>query len=122
MPIKGQAYSRDDIHKMVGGGSKEIYLPNKNGVVLCATLNKKYNPCAPRVILPGMGPRIQQAARMLTGQQEAIPVFIKRRVNEWEYVGKFQYTIVNTREVIQEHARNANRLGDVSMVLIGKTL
>lgn len=119
MPIIGQIFSRDEIHRMFGG-DKVSYLPNRDGFVLCATLTKKYNPNAPQVILPGKGPKIQRAARILAEQKEAIPVFIKKQVNQWEYVGDFQYTIDEARRVIEKYAREANRIGDVTMVLIAK--
>lgn len=88
MPLKiGNLYSRDQIYVEVGGGSKQSYLPNSNGQILCACLNQRENPSAPFIILAGTGPEIQRSNVILCDQEGSIPVFVKRNVNEWEYVG-----------------------------------
>lgn len=46
--VVGEEYTRNDIHELVGG-SKQAYLPNKNGRVVAACLTKNYNPQAPRL-------------------------------------------------------------------------
>jgi len=82
-------YTRDEIHAKVGG-SKQSYLPTKNGAVVTACVTHGLNPRAPRVILCGRGPRIEPAGELLAQQPYAIPVFLKRDVNRWEYQGLFK--------------------------------
>jgi hypothetical protein len=86
---RGQRYTRDEIHDEAGG-SKQSYLPTAGGRVVAACLKSKTNPDAPRIILPGQGKGIERAAEILIGQGTAIPIFVKRRVNEWEYVGDYK--------------------------------
>lgn len=85
----GREYTRDEIH-MELGGSKQSYLPTKNGAVVAACLTRELNPQAPRVIICGQGARIAPAGEALASQPYAIPVFLKRSVNRWEYQGLFK--------------------------------
>lgn len=85
----GREYTRDEIHAHVGG-SKQSYLPTKEGAVVAACLTRELNPRAPQVILCGQGERIAPAGAVLAGQRHSIPVFIKRAVNRWEYQGRFK--------------------------------
>lgn len=85
----GLDYTRDEIHAKVGG-SKQSYLPTKNGAVVAACLTQGLNPQAPRVILCGRGTRIEPTGELLAQQPYAIPVFLKRDVNRWEYQGLFK--------------------------------
>jgi hypothetical protein len=87
----GSEYTRDEIHAQVGG-SKQSYLPTKNGAVVAACLTHDLNPRAPNVVLCGRGPRIEPAGELLGMQTYAIPVFLKRGVNRWEYQGLFRPT------------------------------
>jgi len=91
MPQRGYRYTRAEIADIHGGGTIE-YLPNVNGRVVCACLrtDNDFNPEAPRIILPGSGPEIEHWAEVLSNQGGAIPVYLKRKVNEWEYVGDFE--------------------------------
>ena len=89
MFIVGREYTRDEIHAKVGG-SKQSYLPTKNGAVVAACLTCDLNPRAPQVILCGRGARIQPTGELLARQPYAIPVFLKRDVNRWEYQGLFK--------------------------------
>ena len=59
---------------------------------MCACLRTEpdYNPEAPRVILAGRGPIIEESAAALIGQQGPIPVYLKRGSNAWEYVGDYE--------------------------------
>jgi hypothetical protein len=91
----GSEYTRDEIHAQVGG-SKQSYLPTKNGAVVAACLTHDLNPRAPQVILCGRGARIEPAGDLLASQPFAIPVFLKRGVNRWEYQGLFRPTTSHT--------------------------
>jgi hypothetical protein len=91
MPTKGQYYTREEIAAKHGGSSIE-YLPSVGRRIVCACLrtDPDYNPEAPRVILPGKGPVIQDSAAILTNQTGPIPVYLKRDPNAWEFVGNYE--------------------------------
>lgn len=59
----GREYTRDEIHAYCGG-SKQSYLPTKNGAVVAACLTHALNPRAPQVILCGRGARIEPAGQL----------------------------------------------------------
>ena len=84
----GEAYTRRQIHEVLGG-SVQIYLPTVQGRVVCACLTTKMNPGAPHVILVGNKPRVLQAAHQLVKQAEPIPIFLKKASNAWVYAGNF---------------------------------
>jgi hypothetical protein len=88
---KGQDYSRSEINHHVGG-SIQSYLPDVNGQVVAGCFRLDTNPEAPNVILPGYGPKIQNAANMFVNGNRPIPVFIKQDVNRWRYVGMYRGT------------------------------
>jgi hypothetical protein len=53
-------------------------------------LTPDYNPEAPRVILPGRGPIIEESAAALVDQRGPVPVYLKRAAGDWEYVGDYE--------------------------------
>ena len=117
MFVKGNKYTRSEIHSVLGG-SVQSYLPTKSGRVVCGAFTLNLNPDAPRIVLPGTGPRIKQSARLFAKQQSAIPIFIKRQVNAWEYVGFYKVErIVEDRNIIEEHEQRSGRMNEISMVL-----
>jgi hypothetical protein len=85
----GKSYTRGEIHRILGGGVRD-YLPHKDGQVVCGCFKKETNPNAPDIVLPGRGTSIQHWAEVFRAQTNPIPVFIKRAVNEWEYVGDYR--------------------------------
>ena len=95
MFVLNRDYTRDEIHARVGG-SKQTYLPTKAGVVVAACLTKKLNPQAPQVILCGRGERIASAGELLSREHMAIPVFVKRATNRWEFQGRFEVSASHT--------------------------
>jgi hypothetical protein len=82
-------YTRDRIHDELGG-SKQYYLPHVRGRIVAACLKRRANPDAPEIILPGVGDVIERNSERLRDQGGSIPVFIKRGVNRWEYVGDYE--------------------------------
>jgi len=114
---KGHKYTRDEIHSVLGG-SVEMYLPTKSGRVVYGAFTLNLNPDAPQIVLPGIGPVIEKTARIFAKQQYAIPVFIKRQVNKWEYFGLHKVKrLVEDRKTIAEHERRSGRPNQISMVL-----
>jgi hypothetical protein len=68
-------------------------------------------------VLPGKGPEIEKWARVFARQAGAIHVFVKKRANEWNYMGRFRCAELNEDPaVIAPHAQKTGR-DDISMVL-----
>jgi hypothetical protein len=83
-------YTRQEIRELVGGGSVHEYLPNKDGVIICACLSQEYDPQRQQVVLVGQGPGVQQQGDLFCSQKTAVPVFFKKVANLWEYAGNFK--------------------------------
>lgn len=117
--VVGEEYTRNDIHELVGG-SKQAYLPNKNGRVVAACLTKNYNPQAPRVILCGRGPQIERASAILSQQSLPLPVFLKLGTNRWEYQGDFKVvkSLSSGPEFERHIAGSGRRVIDISRVIL----
>ncbi|WP_069268964.1 hypothetical protein [Paraburkholderia nodosa] len=81
-------YSREAIHSACGG-SKQAFLPAKNGRVVAACLRMDLNPQAPDVIICDGSASGRAAGRTLAAQRDAIPVFIKIEVDSYRFVGLF---------------------------------
>ena len=114
--VEGQSYTRQEINAQLGG-EVQHYLPTSDGRIVCGCFNSKLNPEAPEIILAGNGPVIMKKAGMLCEQGGSIPVFMKRAVNGWEYVGFYKLTDwTESAEVIAHHSRQTRR-DDISRVL-----
>ncbi len=112
----GRTYTRNEIHEQVGGGI-QAYLPTKGGSVVCACLTPDDNPDAPGVVLVGDGPVIVATAEQFVTAGNAVPTFLKRSVNAWEYVGMYRATgISHDADEIARRAEAASR-DDVVMIL-----
>jgi len=66
----GMRYTRSQINAALGGGV-QAYLPTKDGRVVCGTFRLNTNPDAPRVVLPGFGPRSRGLLRSLPLKRSA---------------------------------------------------
>ena len=109
-------YSRKEINAKVGGSMLE-YLPCVGKKVVAGCFRLDINPDAPDVILPGNGPRIKQTAQFFVEQKTAVPVFIKRRVSAWQYVGDYRVKRRTFKaKEIKKHAQRARR-NNVSSVI-----
>lgn len=84
----GKDYTREYIHT-VCGGSKQAFLPTKNGKVVAVCLRQDLNPHAPDAILCNSGAAARAAGKILATQAEAVPVFIKRETDKFHYIGQF---------------------------------
>jgi hypothetical protein len=81
-------YTREFIHT-VCGGSKQAFLPTKNGKVVAACLRPDLNPFAPDVIICDGAAAARAAGRTLAKQAGTIPVFMKVESDLFRYVGEF---------------------------------
>lgn len=120
--ISGESYTRDRIHEMLGG-EKLSYLPQKDGRIVCGCFSTETSPEAPYVILVGddddsLEHPVEKKTKILEGQHDSIPVFLKRASNDWTYVGNFRFQrVTRDRHFIEEKQRQAGR-ADVVMALI----
>jgi len=111
-----KSYKRTYISEQLGGGLQD-YLPHVDGRVTYGAFSLDHNPQAPLIVLPGLGPEIERWTRVLAEQPEAIPVFVKKRSNEWVYMGVYRCTELSEDEaIIRPHAEKTGRT-DISMVL-----
>jgi hypothetical protein len=70
------------------------------------------------IILPGFGSKIERTAQLFAEQNTAVPVFLKRTVNQWQYVGEFRVSrLAKDPAEIARQEKRANRQETVSMVL-----
>ena len=123
--IKGASYTRDEISSILGG-SKQSFLPDKDGEVVCGCFNPKYNPDAPEIVIvtwsgdSDEGPGVHRVSELMIRQRGSIPVFLKEKANRWVYQGRHQLKNYlrheHDPETVQEHALRANRThGDLLM-------
>ena len=120
----GETYTRDEIGDELGG-SKQSYLPNVDGRITCGCFKLEHvNPDAPEEVLfgrPDDTPEIDRAASLVFEQGQNggdIPVFLKRHVNAWEYVGQYLCIgITRDRRVVQRKLQAHPDRGDFSGVL-----
>lgn len=85
----GRYYTRSEIHEIIGGGSKQSYLPQLKGKILGGCFDPKKNSRAPFEIDAGSGAKVLEGAKLLATGGYPIPVFLKRKSDKWEYVGDF---------------------------------
>lgn len=84
----GKDYTREQIHT-VCGGSKQAFLPTKNGKVVAVCLRPDLNPAAPDAIVCSSSAAARAAGRTLAAQTEPVPVFIKGATDKYRYAGHF---------------------------------
>ncbi|CAD6560220.1 hypothetical protein LMG27952_07074 [Paraburkholderia hiiakae] len=111
-------YTREFIHS-VCGGSKQAFLPARNGKVVAACLRMDLNPQAPDIIICDGSASARAAGRTLAGQRDAIPVFVKMEVDLFRFVGLFAVSESLTAPLdCAPYARNTGfTSGQVSRVL-----
>ena len=111
-PRLGRTYTRRRIHNMVGG-DLQSYLPHVGGRVVCGCFDPEMNPGAPEEVVFGAGENVVTYARMVAGQKDLIPVFIKRDTSKWEFVGNYRCVklIDNPKEARRRAPKRDNPVG-----------
>ena len=89
VPKLGLSYTRAQINEMVGGGVQAL-LPMRGSRVVCGCFKLDASPDAPNEVLVAPGPRREMSAKAAVIQQTAIPIFLKKEVGEFEYIGKYK--------------------------------
>lgn len=113
----GSDYTRAEIHAAIGG-SLQACLVTKDSHVLGVCFVKEKNPEGPKIILVAHGPQKEKAADALARQTNAVPVFAKKGVNKWEYLGAYKGENYTPTPIPQYVA--ASRRSDVAGVLFLK--
>ncbi len=117
----GQKYSRKEIHSVLGGSEIE-YLPTEKDRVVCGCFTINHNPEAPNIVIPGTGKVIEREAKIFCEQDYPIPVFIKHRPNEWEYVGHYKADRFTTdpADIAAHHKGSITPLNQITRVIFLK--
>jgi ribosomal protein S27E len=117
----GKKYSRKEISAALGGSEVE-YLPTENKSVVCGCFTLEHNPEAPDIVIPGTGKVIEREAKQFCEQNYPVPIFIKRRVNEWEYVGDYKAVNHSTAatDIAANHKGSITPLKEVTRVIFMK--
>jgi len=112
----GECYSRIQIAKKLGG-STQNYLPHRNEHVVCGCFRRDLNPGAPWEVLPANTDDKRRWADQFASQTEAIPIFMKKSSNKWEYHGLWRcVSVTKDAYVIAQKSRQSRRTS-ISMVL-----
>ena len=105
----GDILTRDEVAQEVGAGGDSCFLHRSN-IVVAIAMNPAKNPDAPGILLVGKGPRKERYAEVFLNAGNYVPTFIKRAVNQWEYMGDFKAVkIENDEKLIAEHASLSGR-------------
>ncbi len=112
----GECYSRKEIAKTLGG-STQSYLPHRDKHVVCGCFRKDLNPGAPWEVLPADTDDKRRWAEQLALQAEAVPIFMKKGSNKWEYQGLWRcVSVIKDAATIAQKRRESGR-ASLSMVL-----
>jgi hypothetical protein len=119
--VLGRKYSREEISGVLGG-SEIDFLPTEKKQVVCGCFTLDHNPEAPAVVIPGTGIVIQRTAKIFCEQEHPVPVFIKRKPKEWEYVGHFKADSFSTdpKDIAAHHQGSITPLEKVTRVIFLK--
>lgn len=94
-----------ELAKVTAGG--DDYIRTKNNKVCGLALRSDLNPEAPEIIAFSTGPRIQVRAELFLKAGNAVPTYIKRGTNAWEYIGEYRATAIRRdAATIAQHGKN----------------
>ncbi len=107
-PVIGNLYSPKDQSDMHGGNQQQC-APMKEGRVLLLRVKRDHNPNAPYIVdwEDSNSPRVPLIEKQT--QQKPLPVYVRKRANEWKYMGRFRVTrVAIDDETLAERAKQAN--------------
>ena len=99
---------------LAGGDS---YIRTKNGKVKGLALRLDKNPDAPDVIIVGKGPNIERNAKLFLSSGDAVPAYVKRRTNEWEFMGNYRATAYRCDSEVIKTYRHDRPLAEIAGIL-----
>jgi hypothetical protein len=112
----GNLYTRKEISQLLGGSMQE-YLPHVNYQVIAGAFTTTANPEAPDAIFVPNRPYVIKWARIAAGQSFRIPIFLKRTISGWEYVGNYRAVALLEEESAVLRYRRKHPHLDIAMVL-----
>src|SRR5918997_3087239 len=94
-PVIGNLYDMKQQSKMHGGAQQHC-APTKDGDVTLLRLTPEHDPDAPHIVdwESSNDPKVRQIQEQT--QLKPLPVYVRRRPSEWEYMGRFRVTHVAT--------------------------
>lgn len=101
--------------KRLAGGHD--FLRTKHGAIKGLAVTVKDNPDAPEVLIVGKGPRKVANAQRLLDCREAVPLYLKRAVNRWEYRGTYRATAFSREPAVIAQYRRHRSANDVAGIL-----
>lgn len=112
----GRAYSREDIHDLIGG-SRIKFLPHVGGRVVAGAFRSQANPHAPKAVLVPGKESVAKWARVVCRQTAPIPVFLGVGGTEWVYKGPFRAAgLSDDPDVVRQYGGEPGQ-DDVAFVL-----
>ena len=108
-PVEGERYTWDEVQKHWNG--QQCFLAKKDNRIVCATLDAEKNPEAPEVMIVGHKDMNKARAEEFCKQGDSIPLFIKRKINSWEFKGYFGVESFTTDpELLEKHSVKDEKL------------
>lgn len=80
--------------ELLAGGDN--YIRTKDNIVKVLALKRKLNPDAPEVVVFGKGPEVVRRAKLFLLSDTAVPAYMKRRVDCWQYLGQYRAIDIRT--------------------------
>lgn len=110
-----KAFTTEEVARLLAGGYS--FIRTKNNIVLGLAITYDKNPEGPEVIVVGRGPILEKKALLLEEQKCHVPVYVKKAVNCWIYLGKYRAIKYDTtKETIERHRKKRPRK-DISGIL-----
>ncbi|WP_423193710.1 DUF3883 domain-containing protein [Cupriavidus sp. H18C2] len=104
-----------ELARLTAGG--DDYIRTKDGEVKGLALRLDLNEGAPEVVVVGKGPRIERRAKLLLDTPYAVPTYVKRGTNAWEYLGEYRAIAYREDRSTIEQYRGERRAEDVAGIL-----
>ena len=94
-PVIGNLYDMKQQSKMHGGPQQHC-APTKEGDFTPLRLTPEHDPDAPHIVdwESSHNPKVRQIQEQT--QRRPLPVYVRRRPSEWEFMGRFRVTHVAT--------------------------
>jgi len=101
--------TRKKLEEVVGAGGDSCFL-HKDRKVVAIAMDPNKNPDAPKILLVGKGPQKERYAKLFLQSGEFVHTFIKERVDQWKYVGRYRaLTIEDAPDIIRPHSQKSGR-------------
>jgi hypothetical protein len=98
----------DQLAEATAGGID--FIRTKDNKFKGLALRPDMNERAPRIVVVGKGPRIEDKAERFAKADVSIPVYLKRGTNAWEYIGNYRAVSYRTdAETISQYRGSRQR-------------